>query len=207
MKGWFKLGRKVKCRWCDITDTPKSEMEFELVGNAKPVKKYYHKHCYQEFLKDKEFKEKEKKELDSLVETIEDIFGLHKQKLPQQAYPFLQKLRNGEKVFGKQTTGKRYKEGYKYSLIEETFRYCEDTINYWLGVKDFNGFMGAFKYSLSIVIDKIYQVEQRVQQQEQAKEMIEHHVENTIDEDNIFESNYKKTSKTQDGDFLDFLDD
>lgn len=201
------MARNVKCRWCDVTDTPKDEMEFELVGNAKPVRKYYHKSCYQEFLKDKEFKEQEAKELDSLVETIEDIFGMRKQKLPKQAYPFLQKLRNGEQVFGKQTMGKRYKEGYKYSLIEETFKHCEDTINYWLGVKDFNGFMGAFKYSLSIVIDKIYHVEQRVEQQERAREMIDSHVENVINEDNIFESNYKKTSKTQKDDILDFLDD
>lgn len=201
------MSRKVKCRWCEVTDTPKSEMEFELVGNAKPVRKYYHKSCYQEFLKDKEFKEQEAKELDSLKKTIEDIFGLTKQDLPKQAYPFLQKLRNGEQVFGKQTMGKRYKEGYKYSLIEETFRHCEDTIHESLNRINPNGFMGAFKYSLAIVIDKIYFVEQRVEHQKRAKEMIDSHIENVIDEDNIFESNYKKTSKTQDDDVLDFLDD
>jgi len=181
-------------------------MEFELVGKSKPVKKYYHKHCYQEFLEDKKFKEKEAEELDSLRQTIENIFGI--KQLPNQAYPFLQKLRNGEQVFGKQTMGKRYKEGYTYSLIEETFKHCEDTIHYWLGVKDFNGFMGAFKYSLSIVIDKIYYVEQRVQEQESKKAMIDNHIKHIVDEeDSVFESSYKKTSKTQEEDILDFLDD
>jgi len=179
-------------------------MEFELVGNAKPVRKYYHKSCYKNFLDDKRFKEEEAKELDSLKETIENIFGV--KQLPNQAYPFLQKLRNGEQVFGRQNIGKRYKEGYKYSLIEETFVHCEDTIHYWLGVKDFNGFMGAFKYALSIVIDKIYYVEQRANERESKKAMMDRHIEHVIDED-VFESNYKKkASKTQD-DILDFLDD
>lgn len=199
--------RKVKCQQCGVTDTPKSEMEFELVGQKRPMRKYYHKSCYQDFLKDKEFKAQEKKELDSLVETIEDIFGLRKQGLTQQAYPLLQNLRNGEKVFGKQTIGKRYKEGYTYSLIEETFRHCEDTINYWLGVKNFDGFMGAFKYSLTIVIDKIYFVEQRAQEREAREAMIEKHIENVEStEEVLFESNYKK-KESNDDDILDFLDD
>lgn len=200
------MARNVKCRWCGLTDTPKDEMEFELVGNAKPVKKYYHKNCYKEFLEDKKFKEEEALELDSLKKTVEDIFGI--QQLPNQAYPFLQKLRNGEQVFGRQTMGKRYKEGYKYSLIEEAFRHCEDTIQYWLGVKDFNGFMGAFKYSLSIVIDKIYIVEQRVQERESKQAMIDSHVNRVVSEDDFFESNYKKPSKKkEENDLLDFLDE
>jgi len=198
------MARKVKCQYCGITDTPKTEMEFELVGKTRPVRKYYHKTCYQKFLEDKKFKEKEAEELDSLRQTIEDIFGI--KQLPNQAYPFLQKLRNGEQVFGKQNMGKRYKQGYTYKLIEETFRYCEDTIHYWLGVKGFNGFMGAFKYALSIVIDKIYYVEQRVKERESKQAMIDKHIEHVEATDVIFESNYKKKSNNND-DILDFLDD
>lgn len=197
-------GRKVKCQYCGVTDTPKDEMEFELVGKTKPVRKYYHQTCYQKFLEDKRFKEKEAEELDKLKTTIEDIFGI--KQLPNQVYPFLQKLRNGEQVFGRQNIGKRYKEGYTYSLIEETFRYCEDTIQYWLGVKDFNGFMGAFKYALSIVIDKIYYVEQRVKERESRQAMIDKHIEHVETTDIMFESNYKKKSNNND-DILDFLDD
>ncbi len=196
--------RPVKCQRCGEKSS-KDQMEFEIVGKTKPLKKYYHKHCYQDFLKEKDFKEKEMRELDNLKETIEDIFNI--KQLPNQAYPFLQKLRNGDPVFGRQSVGKRYKEGYKYSLIEETFRHCEDTINYWLGVKNFNGFMGAFKYSLSIVIDKIYFVEQRAKEKEYNIKMVKEHLKHlTNEEDSMFESNYKKASKTQD-DISDFLDD
>lgn len=198
------MSRPVKCQWCE-EKAPKSEMEFELVGKAKPVRKYYHKHCHKDFLEDKEFKRKESEELDKLKATIEDIFGI--KQLPHQAYPFLQKLRNGEQVFGKQDMGKRYKEGYEFSLIEETFRHCEDTIHYWLKAKtDFDGFMGAFRYSLSIVVDKIYFVEQRVQEQKNKKKLIEKHMERVVSEEDMFETNYQKTSTTQD-DIMDFLDD
>lgn len=197
-------GRKVKCQWCGVTDTPKDEMEFELVGKTKPVRKYYHQTCYQKFLEDKRFKEKEAEELDKLKTTIEDIFGI--KQLPNQAYPLLQKLRNGEQVFGKQNMGKRYKEGYTYSLIEETFRHCEDTIHYWLDRINSDGFMGAFKYALAIVIDKIYFVEQRAKEREDKDKMIEKHIEQVEVSDVMFESNYKKKNK-KDDDILDFLDD
>jgi len=197
--------RKVKCQWCNVTDTPRSEMEFELVGQAKPVRKYYHKHCYKDFLVDKEFKAGEQAEKDELTEVIKRIYGV--KDVPRQAFPLLEALRNGEKVFGaRQQIGKRYKEGYKYSLIRETFEHIEDTIHYWNGVKDFNGFMGAFKYALSIVIDKIYYVEQRVKERESKARLIDKHVENLEYEDQAFESNYKKPSKTQ-ADITDFLDD
>ena len=198
------MGRKVKCQYCGITDTPKTEMEFELVGKTRPVRKYYHKTCYQKFLEDKKFKEKEAEELDSLRQTIEDIFGI--KQLPNQVYPFLQKLRNGEQVFGRQNMGKRYKQGYTYKLIEETFRHCEDTIHYWLDRINFDGFMGAFKYALAIVIDKIYFVEQRAKEREDKDKMIEKHIEQVEISDVMFESNYKKKNK-KDDDILDFLDD
>lgn len=197
------MARKVKCQYCGITDTSKNEMEFELVGKSKPIKKYFHKTCYQEYLKEKEFKEKEAKELEELKTTIENIFGI--KQLPNQAYPFLQKLRNGEQVFGNQNMGKRYKQGYTYPLIKETFEYCEDTIQYWLTIKDFDGFMNAFKYALSIVIDKIYFVEKRAKERENKNMLIEEHIKQIEVSDEIFESNYKK--KNDKDDILDFLDD
>lgn len=199
------MARIVKCRWCDISDTPRSNMEFEVVGKKRKSRMYYHKDCYKHFLEDKKFKEQEAKELDSLRLTIEEIFGVRQ--LPYQAYPFLQNLRNGEQVFGGQRTGKRYKEGYEFSLIEETFRYCEDTIHYWLNRRDFKGFMNAFKYSLAIIIDKIYFVEQRVESQKSNMRMLEQHVEQVkAEEVNTFKSSYEKRSTRTDDDILDFLD-
>lgn len=198
------MARNVKCYWCNVTDTPKDEMEFEMVGQKKPVRKNFHKGCYPAHLKDKEFKAKEQEEKDKLTEVIKKIFGV--EEVPRQAFPLLEALRNGEPVFGKkQKIGKRYKEGYEYSLIKETFEYCSDSIDYWLRTKDFNGFMGGFKYSMSIVIDKIYTVEKKAKVREKKKELINKHLEQVEVEDQIFESNYK-VPKKNDNDISEFLD-
>lgn len=196
-------GKKTRvCQWCKVDDTLLEDMECEKVGK---VNKFYHKHCHQEFLKDKEFKESEKIEKDELVEVLKKIYGV--KEVPRQVYPLLESLRNGLPVFGaRQNIGKRYKLGYKYSLIRETFEYCSDTIEYWNKTKDFNGFMGAFKYALSIVIDKIYIVEQRVKQREDKKVLMSKHLESLDTSNQEFKSNYKK-KESKGADITDFLDD
>lgn len=177
-------------------------MEFELVGKNQ-TRKYYHKHCYGDFLKDKAFKEKEAKEKDELVETIKRIYGV--KEVPSSTYPLIEGLRNGNKVFGnKQKIGKRYKQGYSYNLIMKTFEYCEDTIQYWNGVKDFDSFSNAFKYGLTIVIDKIYFVEQREKEREARDIVAKKHSEKSVIDSDVFESNYKK--RKDDNDISSFLD-
>jgi hypothetical protein len=196
-------GKTRKCQWCKEQGSLDS-MVVEMVGNTKPVRKFYHNNCHVKYLEDKAFKEHEAKELDKLTETIKRIYGV--KELPRTAFTLLQNLRNGEPVFGKrQQIGKRYKQGYTYSLIEETFDHCSDTIEYWNGVKSFDGFMGAFKYALTIVIDKIYFVEQRAVERAKKQNLIEKHIAETQHEEQEFESSYKK--KTSNTDITDFLDD
>jgi hypothetical protein len=192
-----------KCQYCKDKGLLE-DMKIEIVGQAKPVRKFYHENCHNEFLKEKAFKEKEQSELDELTETIKSIYGV--KDLPRQAFSLLQKLRNGDPVFGaKQKTGKRYKQGYEYTLIKETFEHCSETIHYWNSVKGFEGFMGAFKYALTIIIDKIYFVEQRVKERESKKAMIDKHVAEVEYDEHIFEHSYKK--KSSDTDITNFLDD
>ena len=195
-----------KCQWCGVSDTHEKDMNIELVGDKKPLKKRYHKHCHVEYLKDKKFKEEEQIKQDALDLVLKDIYGV--KQIPTQAWTLLQHMRNGDPVFGKrQRISKRYKEGYDYLLIKETFEYCSETIEYWNSVKNFDGFMGAFKYALSIVIDKIYIVEQRVKDREKRKQLIEMHLEKVEAEGfEDFETSYKKPSKSS-NDLSDFLDD
>lgn len=198
--------RKVKCQFCGVTDTPKDEMEFEMVGETKPVRKNYHKHCWEKHLKHKEFIADEMVKKNELNEVLKQIYGV--KEIPNQAWVLLEKLRGGNPVFGaKQQTGKRYREGYEYPLIKETFEHCSDTIEYWNGVKNFNGFMSAFKYALSIVIDKIYVVEQRIESAKKQQAMIEKHLEKVVEaeEEDVFKTNYKRKEKAN-ADITDFLD-
>lgn len=195
-----KLTRK--CQRCKIDDTHKDSMKVEYVG-SKNTPKYYHENCYNEHLKEKQFKEEESRKLDELVKVIQDIYGI--KELPTQVYPFIQKLRNGESVFNKQQTGKRYKQGYDFEIIKETYNYCSDTIEYWNQQKDFNGsFMNAFRYGLSIVIDKIYFVEQRMENRKQQVKAIERQMKHMSEseEDVEFVSSYKKKNDNSTFDFL-----
>lgn len=196
------MARNLKCQRCGIADTPKSEMEFEVVGIKKPVNKYYHKDCFVEHLKDKEFRKKEAEELDKLVEVIKEIYGV--KSIPNNAYPFLQDLRNGTKFFGKNDY--KYKEGYPYDLIAETFDYCSETIEESLRRISFNGFMNSLRYGLAIVCDKMKVVEQRRERQERQEEVIQAQIDNLSGDEYEFETNYKKP-KQQHTDITDFLDD
>ncbi|UUV46054.1 hypothetical protein [Bacillus phage vB_BanS-Thrax3] len=200
-------GKKTrKCQRCKMDDTLMEDMEFEIVGEKRPQKKYFHKTCYQLHLKDKEFKRIEAEKLDKLAEVIKRIYGA--KQIPNQAFIFLQRLRNGEQVFGKnQERSKRYKEGYDYLLLAETYDYCSETIERVNSTKGFNGFMSAFRYGLYIIIDKIYAVEQRKIQREKRKVAMEKHLEQVEEmEEQSFETNYKKPSKSK-TDISDFLDD
>lgn len=202
-KGVVRMAKKTrKCMRCKIDDTLMEEMEFEVVGEKRPLKKFYHKACYKEHLAEKQFKQEEAEKLDKLVHTIQEIYGVSS--LPNQAYPFLQKLRNGEPVYGKQQVTKRYKEGYDYLLIEETFDYCSSTIEYYNSVKNFDGFMSAFRYALSIIIDKIYLVEKRAQERLKQEIAVERQMKQLEAEEESYASNYKKP--TQANDITDFLD-
>ena len=196
------MARTVKCQRCGISDTVKDDLEFELVGEKKPQKKYYHKSCYQEHLKDKAFKEKERKELDELIEVIKDIYGA--KVIPNNIYPYLQDLRNGTRFFGKRDY--KYKQGYSYELIKETFEYTSETIQYWNARKDFNGLTSALRYGLAIVCDKLHTVEERKNKAERQKMMLEKFVKQDELEGQEYATTYKKPSKSK-SDITEFLDD
>lgn len=186
---------KVKCRWCG----EKAERESMVFEEKNNKKLYFHNECYPDYLKDKEFKEQERKEKDELVETIKRIYDV--QDLPRQVYPFLEDLRNGNPIFKGQQPGKRYKQGYKYSIIKETFEYCEDQIRYALQNKDFDGFMNAFKYGLAIVVDKIYKVDKMIESRNRQKA-----IESTSTFVPEFEMAYNRKAKNE-NDISEFLDD
>jgi hypothetical protein len=189
-----------KCKQCGISDTHKDDMETIFKGEKKTPERY-HKHCYQLYLKEQEFKEQERVELDKLVEVIKEIYGV--KVIPSPCYPYLQDLRNGTKFFGKYDY--KYKQGYTYDLIAETFNYCSETIEYWNSRKNFSGFSGALRYGLAIVCDKLSIVEQRRKDKERQELLINKHVEATESHNEEFETSFKKKKKSN-ADITDFLD-
>lgn len=196
------MAKIAKCQYCDLKDTMKEDMEFEMVGTKKPVPKYYHKECWEKHLEDKAFKEVERLELDKLVEVIKEIYGI--KVIPNNAFPYLQNLRNGTKFFGKYDYS--YKKGYNYALIADTFEYCSESIDYANANKSFNGFTNALRYGLAIVCDKLSVVEQRKATREKQRHLIELHHSNEKEVEEDFETSYKKPKKSN-ADITDFLDD
>ncbi len=99
---------QVKCGFCGV----KSEKPLMLQDINK---KYYHiLTCYDEFLINKVFKQKEFEEKLKLSHKIAEIYGLESiQLIPHQFYPYVEDMRNDSKLFGR--LGKSYKNGIKYS--------------------------------------------------------------------------------------------
>lgn len=200
-------GKKTrKCQWCGVDDTLMEDMKFEMKGIKAPKKAFYHEHCYGEYRIKQDFLDKEKAEKDELTEVIKEIYGI-KGDLHRQAFPLLESIRNGQPINGKETN-KRYKEGYEYHLIRKTFEYCTDTIEWANANKNFDGFMQAFRYALSVILDKIYVVEQREKERQRQEMRIEKHFEDIqLDENNFeleYETNFKKKDKKSD--ITSFLD-
>lgn len=202
-------GKKRKCFWCNVTDTNMQDMEFVMVGETKPRKLHYHKgECWEAYQEHQAFIDKELEELDELRLYIEDLYGVSKgEGLPKTAYSLLQKVRNGEPALRNQKNmGKRYKEGYTYPVIRETYDYCSETIEYWNRRKKFDSFMSGFIYGLTIVIDKLYFIDQRVTERKRLESLADKHLKEMEAQGDVeFKSNYKKPSKSN-TDISDFLD-
>lgn len=143
----------VKCQWCKEKDTDRDEMKKVVVGTKTKSNKYYHVGCYEKYLKDKEFKEKEAKELDQLYETVKRIHNMDT--VPSGLFYLLQDLRNGT-IRKNGVVIKKFKNGIQYRYIDWCYKYCEDEIRKWQRIKDFGDDKnGELRYCFSIVSSNI----------------------------------------------------
>ncbi|MNX90085.1 hypothetical protein D3C86_1221190 [compost metagenome] len=118
-------------------------------------KRYYHKvFCHEKYLQDKEFKQLEREQMDDLVSTIIKVHKLQgRASIPHTFYPFVQDIRNDSQLFGRMD--KRYKQGVTYKVIEDTYEYCSDKIEWARGNKEFKNILSELKYCLAIVRNNI----------------------------------------------------
>lgn len=201
------MARKLKCRWCGES-SPRPEMKKVVTGKKTKVNKYYHKdECYDEFIAEEEFKKVEQEKRDSLYKVVMEIYNT--KALPNSFYIQIEGLRHGNRVFKTQNMGKRYREGYDYDLIEETYLESKDAIEWSLKNKAFVNLGNALNYGLSIIINNIYGVEKRRERMESREHMeevaenvkLDNHGETIFDD---FETSYKP--KKKDDDFFDIFD-
>lgn len=154
------ISRLFICQWCREKDVDENMVKIKV---GKQNKRYHRENCYDLYLKDQEFKKKERKELDELVETIKELHGI--EIMPRQFFSYLQDVRNGNEFFGR-VGQKKQKKGYSYKVIEETYKFCSDSIKWALNNKDFKNSLGMLKYTLAIIRNNIAQVNEVVKRKE-----------------------------------------
>lgn len=158
------MARQVKCQWCGKKDSSDLMVvvEEKVTKSGKTTRKYCHEACSTLYFNDKELKRKEQEELDQLIKVIKEVHGIHQ--VPQRFYPYLQQLRNGSVMI--RNREQKYKEGFPYSVIAETYEYCAKNIKWAKENKNFDSLMNELKYCWFIVNDKIVYVNKRIQVQQ-----------------------------------------
>ena len=183
--------RKVKCKFCQVTDAKQSEMILEVRNTAKSTyKDYYHEACYPAHLEDKMFKEKEAQERDELNETLKEIF-----KRPQMGgyiWTLINAVRNGDEIglINGRYKAQRYKEGVSYSKLNEAFKYSADDIDWALYNKNFTNPANEFKYCLQIAVGNLIHVETQDENYERVSKHLKLMNTPEDDEEENFESSY-----------------
>lgn len=149
---------RAKCQFCGLgIDKEDLELVEEKVGsNGRVSRKYCHKQCVGKYNEQKAFLEKEKAERNALIQVIKKIHNIHD--IPRQFYPFLEKLRNGNVTINNRE--KKYKEGFDYKLIAQTYIYCRNDILKAKQRIQFDSLFGELKYGFQIVNDKINYVKE-----------------------------------------------
>jgi len=139
--------------------------------------KLVHDYCLEEYEKNKAIIEKDKKDLDELVDYLCKFLNV--KILPTNTYTMLASIRNGDNgVLGGRAKNK--KKGYGYDIILETFKTYADTMNYYLRTKNFDSVSNALRYMLAIVLNKIPMVEKRVLASRETKEEVKNETEEEI---------------------------
>lgn len=194
--------RKVKCKFCGVSDTPKKELIWTVRKTPKSsLNEYFHEECYPLHLETQAFKAKERLEQDELNETLKDVLMR-----PQMGaiWSLLAQVRNGEElglINGRQKSD-RYKEGVTYEQLSEAFKYSKVDIQYALRTKNFDNSFVEFKYALQIAVGNLIHVETKDEKLKRTKK----HLEIMSEGDDFTEEDLTPTFKqSEDEDDISFL--
>lgn len=129
--------------------------KFNKDGSPRITRRYFHRDCYEKFIKDKEIKQLELKELDELYRYLLKIHEI--EVLCSRMIEKIQDLRNGSvKLKGEKI--KRYKEGIKYSVMLLSYKQQEENITRVLRTKSFETKWNEFSYCFGIMLKTVNDV-------------------------------------------------
>lgn len=181
----------VICQACRVRDTDRDDM-------MKIKNLYYHKgECYDKVVAHAEFKRRDNEEKDYLNEVILDVHNIKTGILPKVFWSNkIQALRNGE-PFKHKGSFKKYKEGFTYKEIAETYKRFRKKIRDGINriensKKPFDGNIDRLNYGFAIVVDKIQTIRRNMERRERQRisdEIREKHIEENQKE---FEKNIER---------------
>jgi len=193
-------GRKYKCPVCGIYDHEDSMVVEKIGGQNKRIHKV---DCYRKYEREKEFKKKEREELDELVEVIKETHDIGI--IPSSFYSYLQDIRNGNELFGK-IGKKKSKDGYSYKVIAKTYKYCQDSIDWAIKNKTFKNTSNLLKYTRAIIINNLEDAEMSMEKHEEWEVFNNSGVEDAFDVPEFNDNkNDKKETKDDELDISDFV--
>lgn len=166
---------KANLRKCQVCK--KTGYFFEM---DKYNRRYYHKDCLENKLKEQEWQEQETARRLHLHDTIAEIYDVQFAEIPVRFYAMIEHLRNGSPVYKGKKFDRRYKEGFGYDVIERTYIECRKDIEWANKNKDFVGISQALNYGIRIIVDRIPMVDKKMRKEKQAQEVREAQKKNEV---------------------------
>ena len=183
------MARQYICQLCREKDIDEN---MTIVKVGKQNKRYHAQNCYGQYLKDQEFKKREKEEWDSCYKTIQEVCDVTM--IPPSYIGLVQRLCNGDPVIGmRKEDVKHFKQGFPYPVIEQAYLQHADLIKW--KKSQWNGKSSMFlQFVLTFyVLENIEDVNEEVKRKKDQERQMEY-----VDQDMDFVIDNQVTYKKQD---------
>lgn len=153
------------CPVCKKKDKIDVMVQYEKLPN-----RYLHPECKKMEIEKFKRNQIEKEKKDIFWETLAEIVNLKFIDIPPRIYTLAQNLRNGNPVFNKKKTDKRYRDGFEWDVMTRTVIDSKQKIRTAIETKDFQSIDSALYYIMKIVVNRIPLVHQKMEREKKALE-------------------------------------
>jgi len=154
------------CPVCKKKDKTDVMVQYEKLPN-----RYLHPECKEMEIEKFKRNQIEKEKKDIFWETLAEIVNLKFIDIPPRIYTLAQNLRNGNPVFNKKKTDKRYRDGFEWDVMTRTVIDSKQKIRTAIETKDFQSIDSALYYVMKIVVNRIPLVHQKMEREKKALEV------------------------------------
>lgn len=154
------------CPVCKRKDKIDVMVQYEKLPN-----RYLHPECKEMEIERFKKNQIEQEKKDIFWKTLAEIVNLKFIDIPPRIYTLAQNLRNGNPVFNKKKTDKRYRDGFEWDVMTRTVIDSKQKIRTAIETKDFQSIDSALYYVMKIVVNRIPLVHQKMEREKKALEV------------------------------------